>query len=133
MDDLAPCFKFLGSLDKYKDSPLELQKCFIELDERPIRIAIIDNGTDKFRSTICTNIEDGVSFTKLSMNENKVLPWWSASDAHGTQMAYLIRNVNPWCRLLPARIGLSQDDIDPALAVQVRLTQSRSVSRTYDH
>jgi hypothetical protein len=140
MEDLQPCLEFLGLLNSFRTPPNsppppQLDQCFKKFCDRPVRIAIIDNGIDRFRSTINPNIEDGVSFVKISMDENKVLPWWSASDAHGTQMAFLIRTVNPYCRLLPARVGLTRDDIDPALAVQVcstsvgfRLGQKRTHS-----
>lgn len=84
-----------------------------------IRIAIIDNGTDKLRGTIHPNIEEGISFTKASLDGKRLLPWYTVQDPHGTQMAYLIRTVNPYCKLLPIRAGTVRDDIDPEFAVKV--------------
>jgi hypothetical protein len=119
---LESCHSFLGSLcdPPYTNIP-QFKKCLDELN-RPVRVAIIDNGTDQMRSTISDNIEMGWSFTRPSVAGKKMLPWYTASDPHGTQMAYLIRNVNPYCRLIPIRVGLTRKDIDPRLAAQVRFT-----------
>lgn len=84
-----------------------------------IKVAIIDNGADKFRQKIREVIEKGVSYVKAdSESAHRILPWWMVSDPHGTQMAYLVAKANPWCRLYIARVGKSRKDILPEDAVE---------------
>ena len=49
--------------------------------------------------------------------------WYIASDPHGTQMAYLICDMNQHCDLYIAKVCASRDkiDIDPVLAVSLML------------
>lgn len=91
-------------------------------DDNPrlIKVAIIDNGADKFRQKIRDVIEKGVSYVRADTESaHRILPWWMVSDAHGTQMAYLVAKSNPWCRLYIARVGKGRKDILPEDAVQV--------------
>ncbi|KAK0721138.1 hypothetical protein B0H67DRAFT_578208 [Lasiosphaeris hirsuta] len=84
-----------------------------------IKVAIIDNGADKFRPRIRDCIERGVSYVKADTGSaDRILPWWMVSDPHGTQMASLVSAVNPWCRLYIARVGKGRRDILPEDAVQ---------------
>lgn len=84
-----------------------------------IKVAIIDNGADKFRLRIRDLIERGVSYVKADTDSaDRILPWWMVSDPHGTQMASLVAATNPWCRLYIARVGKGRRDILPEDAVQ---------------
>lgn len=85
-----------------------------------IKIAIIDNGADKLRSTIKNNIANGQSFvTADSETGTRKLPWSMVADPHGTQMASLIKKANPFCRLYIARVGRGHKDIAPENAAKV--------------
>jgi len=89
-------------------------------DNRPIKIAVLDNGADKIRSTLKEHIQKGVSFVTANLDgDNRILPWWMVADPHGTQMASLITSVNPFCRLYIARVGTGRKDILPERAAQV--------------
>ena len=86
-----------------------------------IKVAIIDNGADKFRQCIRDCIERGISYVSADSDADsghRILPWWMVSDPHGTQMASLISAVNPWCRLYIARVGKGRRDILPEDAAQ---------------
>jgi len=86
-----------------------------------VKIAIIDNGADMIRTTLNDKIAKGFSFvTADSEAGNQVLPWWTVSDPHGTQMASLIVRVNPFCSLYIARVGKGRKDILPSNAAKVR-------------
>lgn len=94
--------------------------------DRRIKVAIIDNGADKIRSPIGPWIDKGISYVSSDRLGETPRPWWMVADAHGTQMASLINNVNPYCRLYIARVGKGRADIDPKKAAKVSssLTQS---------
>ncbi|GES57672.1 hypothetical protein ATEIFO6365_0001096100 [Aspergillus terreus] len=89
----------------------------IEPDRR-IKIAIIDNGADKIRSPIGSMIEKGISYVSSDLLGKAPRPWWMVADAHGTQMASLIGQINPYCRLYIARVGKGRADIDPKKAAK---------------
>jgi hypothetical protein len=104
--------------DEISDDSLKF--CKKKLKEQPVKVAIIDNGIDHMQESLCRNIERGMSFVKAGgSTEVPYLPWFTAADPHGTQMAYLIQSMNPWCRLFPARIGVLQQDIDVDAAIKV--------------
>ena len=86
-----------------------------------IKVAIIDNGADRIRSSVKDSIAKGVSFvTSNPANGDRILPWWMVSDPHGTQMASLVAKANPFCRLYIARVGKLRKDILPDDAAAVR-------------
>jgi Subtilase family len=115
--DLENCRKFLDFL-KYKvEQHPELRAWSAKLWNSPVKIAVIDNGTDKFRHPTSQNIQKGITFMDSGILDGRVLPWYTAADAHGTQMAYLIRRVNPQCHLFVARVGTFRRDIKPEAAV----------------
>ncbi|KAF3069903.1 Minor extracellular protease Epr [Trichoderma lentiforme] len=91
------------------------------IDER-IKVAVIDNGADRIRSIVGEMIAKGVSYVTADLadqsNSDRILPWWMVSDAHGTQMASLIGQTNPYCRLYIARVGKGRDNIDPKNAAK---------------
>ena len=77
-----------------------------------IKVAIIDNGADRIRSRIGEMIAKGVSYVTADLlGSDRILPWWMVSDAHGTQMASLIGQTNPYCRLYIAHVGKGRKDI----------------------
>ena len=93
------------------------------MKKQRVKIALIDNGVDQMRSLISENIASGASFVRAGgRTEVPALPWYTAADAHGTQMASLMREVNRWCRIYPARVGSLQLDIDDEAAAKVRRT-----------
>ncbi|KAF4632334.1 hypothetical protein G7Y89_g5795 [Cudoniella acicularis] len=131
IEKLKACHTFLESLEKKATTTDEFKQYsdrFTTLTEPPkldddvdrrIKVAIIDNGADKFRQYVKDVIEKGVSFVKVdSDSESRTLPWWMVSDPHGTQMASLVRDANPYCRLYIARVGRGRKDILPEDAIE---------------
>jgi hypothetical protein len=118
---LEKCHQFLEDLSQFRGTATnrDLKRCLEVLEDRKVKVAIIDNGADQMRGTISDNIEYGKSFIKDGLAGTPYLPWYTAADPHGTQMSYLIRNVNPYCRLYPLRAGSLREDIDPDAAAQV--------------
>jgi len=112
------CHTFLGNLDAERVTEPKLTKKF---KDYRIKIAIIDNGADKIRSSLKENIAKGVSFVKADPeNGDRILPWWMVADPHGTQMASLVKMMNPYCQLYIARVGKGRKDILPEDAAEVR-------------
>ncbi|RYP07033.1 hypothetical protein DL764_002792 [Monosporascus ibericus] len=125
---LQACHTFLTDMDAKKTNAAYIER-FERLRNREIKegddnshlikVAIIDNGADKFRQRIRECIERGVSYVKADTDStDRILPWWMVSDPHGTQMASLVSAVNPWCRLYIARVGKGRRDILPGDAVK---------------
>jgi hypothetical protein len=124
---LETCHRFLGQMrnnSQYRQFDLRFQRLRHKPGEssnpRLIKVCVIDNGADKFRQNIRDVIEKGVSYVKADTESaHRILPWWMVSDPHGTQMAHLVAQANPWCRLYIARVGKGRKDILPEDAVQV--------------
>lgn len=88
-----------------------------------IKIAIIDNGMDVHSLTEkWKNISIGRSFVKADLDDT-YLPWLSASDPHGTQVASIIRKLNPFCNLYILRAGKSHKDIMPINVAKVWVSE----------
>ena len=116
-EDFSLCKDFLHNLlDKGKGDHFGKKEAQM-LKKFPIHVAIIDTGIDIARTSF-ENIKKGISFTRTTSGD-RLLPWWTAEDAHGTQMASLVRNVNPYCQLYLARVGKRTNDIDSDGAARV--------------
>jgi hypothetical protein len=107
--------KFLESIEK-KETPM----AGLRLPQRRIKIAIIDNGIDKWQETISENIKEGFSYA--SRVNGRLLPWFTAAHAHGTQMASLVRKINPYCDLYIFRVSSLREGMDPKSAIEVKFT-----------
>jgi len=134
-DDLVRCHNFLGKFRRLP-SPDELhpdlRHCMNVFNHEKVKVAIIDNGVDQMHFPLSQSIERGASFVKAGgSTEMPYLPWYTAADAHGTQMAYLVHSMNPWCRLFPLRVGTLQRDIDVRAAVKVITTLSCATSLVF--
>lgn len=122
---MRPCQDFLQEqgLRKFQEYALPPARSRFQgpSPDRRIKIAIIDNGADRIRSSIGEMIAKGISYVTADLlGPDQILPWWMVSDAHGTQMASLIGQINPFCRLYIARVGKGRNDIDPKKAAKVR-------------
>ncbi|KAM7221644.1 thermostable alkaline protease [Rhypophila decipiens] len=73
---------------------------------RIVNVAVIDTGVDP-DSIQCEEIS-GASFVSSESGES---PWWFSYHPHGTQMAKVITELNPRCRLLVAKFGDSVMDM----------------------
>ncbi|KAI1128238.1 peptidase S8/S53 domain-containing protein [Nemania abortiva] len=73
---------------------------------RIVNVAVIDTGVDP-DSIQCHEIS-GASFVSSESGES---PWWFSYHPHGTQMAKVITELNPHCRLLVAKVGDSVMDM----------------------
>ncbi|KAI1746884.1 subtilisin-like protein [Xylaria castorea] len=113
-------------VDKYMDQRRKLQMYSLSprslLSGQPdkrIKVAIIDNGADKIRASVGEMIAKGISYvTADRFGSDRILPWWMVSDSHGTHMASLIGQINPYCRLYIARVGKGRNDIDPKIGAK---------------
>jgi len=92
-----------------------------DIDKR-IKVAIIDNGVDKFQELVRDKIAKGVSYvTADAGSSHRILPWWMVADPHGTQMASLVVQANPSVRLYVARVGTGRKNIRQDHAAKVSL------------
>lgn len=82
-----------------------------------INVAVIDTGVDP-DSIKCFEI-CGASFVSSESGES---PWWFSYHPHGTQMAKVITELNPFCRLLVAKVGDSVMDMTVDRVIQVYYT-----------
>lgn len=140
---LAQCHEILEGLARsenkdFKTNPerrayQKLHRWFSTLTQPPqsekpdqrIKVAVIDNGVDRMRESVKNKVEKGISFvTAGPENDERILPWWMVSDPHGTQMASLIAQENPFCRLYVARVGRNRRDILPENAAKARIAPS---------
>lgn len=80
-----------------------------------IKVAIIDTGVDP-DSVKCFRIS-GASFVSSESGES---PWWYAHHPHGTQMAKIVTDLNPFCQLPVAKVGDQKMDITSDRVAQVR-------------
>ncbi|KAM6506080.1 hypothetical protein FSOLCH5_014262 [Fusarium solani] len=88
------------------------------LKEEPcIRVAVIDTGVDP-NCIQCSQIS-GASFVSSDSGES---PWWFSYHPHGTQMAKVISELNPHCKLLVAKVGDS--DMDMTVERLIRVSQA---------
>jgi hypothetical protein len=77
-----------------------------------IKIALIDSGVDAWQRTIADNVKGGVSYYDKH-------PWYKADHPHGTQMASLMRRINPLVSLYIYGISRLRDDLNVEKAVLV--------------
>lgn len=94
-----------------------------ELNTKPVKVALIDDGVDGSHKIFGGNIKDGISFCVSSDNDKHMYDYWGPSGCHGTQMASLIQKICPTVELYVARLQDGQVGgerrIDPASAVKV--------------
>jgi hypothetical protein len=88
-DLFTPILRFVGG---YKTLDFKLR------GTRRIKVALVDSGI----VDISLPVTVGCSFVYKDSN---TLPWHYSEDAHGTQMAHLIRALDPRCDLIVARVG----------------------------
>jgi hypothetical protein len=67
-----------------------------------VKVAFVDSGVDWLSEDLRYHLKYGIS-SAADVATGKELPWWHVYDEHGTQMASLIRKVNPYCKIYPAR------------------------------
>lgn len=124
MADLRECHNFLEALELMEEPKnLSLRPCWQTLNGKRekgrVKVAILDNGVDVTNRDLASTIATGRSFVRAATCSGPLLPWDVAADPHGTQMAYLIRMVNPWCRLYPARVASFHKDVNAKAAAEV--------------
>jgi hypothetical protein len=113
-------------LDKYAKEPQGNQP------DRRIKVAVIDNGADRVGHKVSEVIAKGVSYVDGgSDNDDRTLPWWMPTDPHGTQMASVINDANPFCRLYIARVGKGRKDILPDNAAKAGTNEFSFKSRHF--
>jgi hypothetical protein len=78
-----------------------------------IKVAVIDNGVDP-GSITCHSIH-GASFIASHNGESN---WWYVKNSHGTKMARIITELNPYCRLLIAKVAEGRKDINEAKIIE---------------
>ncbi|KAH6705319.1 peptidase S8/S53 domain-containing protein [Leptodontidium sp. MPI-SDFR-AT-0119] len=109
----------------------------------PVKVCIIDTGIDISATKLANSVGKGKSFVHTRSDRKlRESPWYLASEAHGTQMASLIHDVDPYCKLYIAKVGLDrestinpkdiQDAIDWAVKEEVDVI-SMSMSYRNEH
>jgi hypothetical protein len=79
---------------------------------KPVRICIIDTGIDISATKLAESVEKGKSFVHtMSDGRLRESPWYLASEAHGTQMASLIQDIDHYSRLYIAKVGTDRNSI----------------------
>lgn len=90
---------------------------------RKTRVAILDAGIDasQFPNII------GKSFLEDSGVDNdfSASHWHTVSNPHGTQMAHLIRKMDPLCLLYIAKVAHNHVQISAAIEVSITLVMCR--------
>lgn len=89
------------------------------------RIAILDDGVDQV-SPVWAEINKrgqraaitGASF--VVDNDGNESPWWLSHTAHGTQLAGVILEMDPFCELFIAKVMLRRDEVDLGRVISVR-------------
>ncbi|KAF2802521.1 subtilisin-like protein [Mytilinidion resinicola] len=129
-------FRSFSTIHKTLDSPQTQNLSRSCQPANRIKIAIIDNGVDKWQTTISENIKKGISY--MSKTHGHTLPWFTASHAHGTHMASLIRKVSPICDLYIYRVNSHRGDINAENVIKAIKDASRekvdivNLSLTFD-
>jgi hypothetical protein len=111
---LLTLYRFLSIFNE--DSKV-IRRLAHDADIHKIKIAIIDNGIDIGAGKFAKLVKRGQSF--VDGHADCKLPWFTAMDPHGTQMADLITKVNPMCELYIYRVAIHRHDVDLSAAVQV--------------
>ena len=91
---------------------------------------MIDCGVDAYHKSVESNIAEdkGRSFIEDQLKEYEYQSHWhTVTHPHGTQMAYLICNVDPYCELYVAKVCVGIDDVDVPPVVEVRAPIPRKV------
>ncbi|KAM0494430.1 hypothetical protein ACHAP8_008573 [Fusarium lateritium] len=74
--------------------------------ERPVTIALIDDGVDKFKIDQPNQILEGKSF---DFHDERVNPPYLSAKGHGTTMARMILRVCPMAKIYPIRLKTFND------------------------
>ncbi|KAH8898726.1 hypothetical protein GQ53DRAFT_359326 [Thozetella sp. PMI_491] len=107
--------------------------------DRKIRVAVIDNGIDTGMGDLGGQVKQGHSFVECGVIQHwhadlntltkGRLPWFTATDPHGTQMAGLIAKINCLCELYVYRIHTNRHDIRMNAAKEVKSDSFRRATR----
>jgi hypothetical protein len=84
--------------------------------EANVRVAIIDTGVDP-GSIKCSRIR-GASFIPSGTGGGES-PWWFSQYPHGTQVAKIITEIDPYCELLVAKVGDAHRDMTTQRVTEV--------------
>ena len=84
---------------------------------------MIDSGVDWLAEDLRYHLQYGVSYA-VDVTTGNELPWWHVCDEHGTQMAFLIRKVNPYCKICPVRVERARGNMKPKDAAEVFIITS---------
>ncbi|KAM0344164.1 hypothetical protein ACHAPU_007886 [Fusarium lateritium] len=111
---LGSFIKSYRVLQKEVEDEEYLEEIGAKLRETPcIRVAVVDTGVDP-DSIECKQIS-GASFVPSDSGES---PWWFSYHPHGTQMARLISDLDPHCKILVAKVGDAQMDMTVERLIQ---------------
>ena len=129
--------QWLGSVEEYAsvmepfwhttiDRFLEMNQNMgtAERVEKPVTIALIDDGVDKFEIDQPNQILEGKSF---DFHDERVNPPYLSANGHGTTMAQMILRVCPMAKIYPIRLKTFNDPngnftIHADYAARVRFT-----------
>lgn len=76
------------------------------MENKKIKVALIDDGVDASHAKLSHNIHHGISFvTPQSGQHNVPSSYYASSSGHGTLMASLITFACPWVELYVAKMN----------------------------
>ncbi len=84
-----------------------------------MKVAIIDTGADESEFPKDLNSFIGRSFVHKE-DENTESPWWLTSDVHGTYMAQLICQLDPFCQIYIAKVSDHKLSLEIERVIEVR-------------
>ena len=90
------------------------------LTQHVVKVAIVDNGADKVRTTFSHNIREGISFVTTGGGKYE-LPYC------GARMASIICEINPDCHLYIVRVATGRNDVNlnsAAMAIDWAITRN---------
>ncbi|OCK77506.1 hypothetical protein K432DRAFT_427966 [Lepidopterella palustris CBS 459.81] len=111
--EMKPFLEFISTLLKPDESP-EAQHA----EKNPIKVAIIDSGVYCFPDMRYK--WEGRSFIEDEVEQSADTHWHSPSNSHGTMLARLIFEMNPWCKFYVGKVkhGPHQGGVDIPTAIK---------------
>ena len=84
---------------------------------RPTQVAILDSGVDRGEFQKADELM-GESFSTPGSSADSY--WWISSEEHGTQMAKIIKSIDPCCQLFIAKVADHRTEITAGAVAEVR-------------
>lgn len=77
--------------------------------QKPVEVALIDDGVDLYHERLRGKISGGKSFDYGFQSENRIRPYWVSERGHGTVMADMMCRVCPIAKIYVIRLETHDD------------------------